>query len=96
MNTRIRNLFCEINEQGIDYSLWCVYKYVADICDYFGGENWAIETVYNYREVLTHPIEATDGCVAVWLDEQTERIISRIDPDYMIYTRGQTIAIYLF
>lgn len=95
MNANLKFILKEINDDGIDNTLWQIETYAEDICYYFGGNDGRLYDK-KMNDLSNCSIEAIDGCLAVWLAEDTEKIIDDNNPDYYVFSECGGVAVYLF
>ena len=62
---------------------------------YFGGNDGRLYD-NKMNDLSDCSIHAINGCLAVWLAEDTEEIVARNNPDYYVFNDCGGVAIYLF
>ena len=95
MNANLKFILKEINDDGIDNTLWEIETYAEDICYYFGGNDGRLYDK-KMNDLSNCSIHAINGCLAVWITVDTEEIVARNNPDYFVFSECGGVAVYLF
>ena len=95
MNANLKYVFKEINERDLDNTQWQFVTWLFDIRFDVGGVDGRLYD-NKLNDISNESIAVVDGCLLLWLTEDTEKIVDDNNPDYYVFGECGGVAIYLF